>query len=69
MFIIFHLLTWKLKDGTGLDMAGQPKMLAPVDENFSLQKSFSWFQADLYFLNTTHKIPHKEICLSREIPD
>lgn len=67
--IIFQLLMWTLKDGAGLNMAGQHKMLAPVDKNFSPQKSFSWFQSDLHFLNTTREIPHKGICLSKENPN
>lgn len=67
--IFFHLLIWTLKDGAGLNMVGQHKILVPVDKNFSVQKPFSWFQSDLHFLNTTHKILHKEICMSKESPN
>lgn len=49
--VIFHLALWKLKDGAGLNTAGQHKMLAPQDKDLSLQQRV--FQSDWHFLNTT----------------
>ena len=34
--IIFHLALWQLKDGAGLNTAGQHKMLAPLDKDLFL---------------------------------